>query len=150
MLKNLNDVIRECRSNYDKLEHRGDIHIDSELAFILTKELSKLEPKSKFEIHAFSITLINDNGLRTDLPSSLLWYGATFWELDEALNEYQQTLRELKEFLRENDFSSKDINGYLHNLPSPDEDFSSNIGQATQRFLTQLSSQDMNFFIRCF
>jgi hypothetical protein len=146
VLKNLNDVIRECRSNYDKLEHRGDIHIDSELAFILTKELSKLEPKSKFEIHAFSITLINDNGLRTDLPSSLLWYGATFWELDEALNEYQQTLRELKEFLRENDFSSKDINGYLHNLPSPDEDFSSNIGQATQKFLTQLSSQDMNFF----
>ncbi|NBN51452.1 hypothetical protein GWI96_01375 [Proteus sp. G4380] len=86
MLKNLNDVIHQCRASFDNLNHRSDIHIDSVLALLLKNALAEVEPRSSFEIQPFSILLINENGLRTDLPSSLLWYGATFWELDEALN----------------------------------------------------------------
>lgn len=148
MLKNLNDVIHQCRESFDSLNHRSDIHIDSVLASLLKNALTEVEPRSSFEIQPFSILLINENGLRTDLPSSLLWYGATFWELDEALCEYQQKIKELKEFLKNKEHSNASIKEFLNKLPSEEFNNASRIASDTKSFLGEMDPSDATFFER--
>ncbi|EJF7710451.1 McrB family protein [Providencia sp. PROV230] len=148
MLKNLNDVIHQCRASFDNLNHRSDIHIDSVLALLLKNALAEVEPRSSFEIQPFSILLINENGLRTDLPSSLLWYGATFWELDEALCEYQQKIKELREFLKNKEHSSASIKDFLNKLPSEELNNTTEIANDTKLFLKAMEPSDATLFER--
>lgn len=148
MLKNLNDVIHQCRESFDNLNHRSDIHIDSVLALLLKNALAEVEPRSSFEIQPFSILLINENGLRTDLPSSLLWYGATFWELDEALYEYQQKIKELREFLKNKEHSSSSIRDFLNKLPSEELNNATEIANDTKLFLKAMKPSDATLFER--
>lgn len=148
MLKNLNDVIHQCRESFDNLNHRSDIHIDSVLASLLKNALAEVEPRSSFEIQPFSILLINENGLRTDLPSSLLWYGSAFWELDEALCEYQQKIKELREFLKNKEHSSVSIKEFLNKLPSEELNNASEIANDTKLFLRAMEPSDATLFER--
>lgn len=147
MLKDLSDMIRQCRQKFDSLPHRGDIHMDLELSRLLKGALNQVEKKSSISVKPFSIKIVNEDGLRTDLPSSLLWYGATFWELDEALSEYQKILQSLEEYLKEKKHSSADINSYLKVLPSSPVDYASDIGQDVKGYITNnLSSSEGALF----
>ncbi|MGP2517605.1 AAA family ATPase [Yersinia sp. 2545 StPb PI] len=146
MLKDLGDVIHQCRKSFDALKHCGDIHIDSILASLLKKALLEVEPKSTFNIQPFSILLINENGLRTDLPSSLLWYGATFWELDEALSDHQQELKKLKDFLKKNGHDNSTIKSFLNTLPSNELKYTSSIAKDVELFIGTMQPSDAIFF----
>ncbi|MEZ8029988.1 AAA family ATPase [Enterovibrio norvegicus] len=143
MLKDLNEIIRKCRGAFDALEYTGDIRIDTELARHLDAALQLVESRSSFRVYPYSIQLLNEKNLRTDISSSWLWYGATFWELVEALNEYQNLVRMLKADLKTKGHSSSDINALLKELPSSTFDFSSDIGSDVQTFIgNELSPSD--------
>ena len=147
MLKDLSEVIQRCRDAFDALAHRGDIHIDSTLASLLKEALTQVESNSVFDIQPFSIRLTNAKGLRTDLPSSNLWYGATFWELDKALAEYLNVVKKLTNFLRSKGHTSEAIKNYLKSLPSKTIDYDSEVGRDVNNFIvTELSSEDAVMF----
>ncbi len=147
MLKDLSEIIVKCRSAFDGLEHTGDLHINGEFASLLENTLKTLEPKSTFEIQPFSITLKNEHGLRTDLPSSLLWYGSTFWELELALSEYKGLLAKLKQYLAEKGHTASEIKAFLKTLPSSNYDPSTTIGKEIESFIfNTLSNYDSILF----
>lgn len=118
VLKNLNVLISECRAMFDILPSHSDIYIDAELREILHEALLKVEGSSSFNIRSYAIELINDDGLRTDLPSSWLWYGHAYAELKSALNEYQFLVKEAKVYLKNEGHLNSAIESLLKKFPS--------------------------------
>ncbi|OOF28473.1 McrB family protein [Salinivibrio proteolyticus] len=145
MLKDLNQLIKDCRDHFDSLEHTGDIHIDARLATLLKQEFEAIE-KSKCHIFPFSISLISEDGLRADLPSSLLWYAHAFWPLDEALVAYQQKRDSLRKHLVGKGFSYAEVKAFLKALPSQDLDYSSPIGKEIKAFIDAMNPSDASNF----
>lgn len=146
MLKDLNQLIKDCRDHFDSLEYTGDIHIDEHLATLLKQEFATIESKSECHIFPFSISLISEDGLRAELPSSLLWYAYAFWPLDEALVAYQQTRNDLRNHLTEKGFKSDDVKPFFKKLPSKDLDYSSPIGLEIKSFLDAMDLGDADNF----
>ncbi|WP_206186973.1 AAA family ATPase [Yersinia massiliensis] len=149
MLKDLSLVIDECREFFDNLEYRGDIRINKVFAEALTDTLSEVDAESEYDVRPFSIHQKNKEGLYTNLSSSLLWYGFTFWPLVSALSEYQQKLDELKSQLQSKKHAKDSIDEFFSQLPLKKVDksvYSSPIGKDVQLFINSLSPQDSNFF----
>ncbi|EKO3962958.1 AAA family ATPase [Vibrio fluvialis] len=117
MLKNLNDLIDKCRETFDILPGRADIYLNEELKDLLQKALARAESDSTFLFRDYSIELANNDGLKADIPSTWLWYGYAFHELKDALNGYQNFIRELKEHFKNLGISSKQIDAFLKNFP---------------------------------
>ncbi|WP_299669104.1 AAA family ATPase [uncultured Psychromonas sp.] len=150
MLKDLNQVIQECRATYDALPDKNDVRIDPFLAKLLKKELSEIERKSLFEVSPYSITITTESKLKTDLPSSLLWYAYAFYPLESELTKYQSITNELKAYLKGiPSYTSKDIDSYLKKLPSEHEDFTSPIGIQALKYLKEnLDNDDLQLFLK--
>ena len=149
MLKDLSLVIDECRESFDSLEYRGDIRLNKVFAEALTDALSEVDAESEYDVRPFSIHQKNKEGLYTNLSSSLLWYGFTFWPLVSALSEYQQKLDELKSQLQSKKHTKDSVDKYFSQLPLKKIDksvYSSPIGKDVQLFINSLSPQDSNFF----
>ncbi|WP_272668423.1 McrB family protein [Providencia sp. PROV038] len=148
MLKDLSLTIDECRKSFDNLEYNGDIRIDTTLASLLSKALSDIDTKSTYEVRPFSILQINDEGLRTDLSSSLLWYGGTFWKLVSALEEYQKQLNLLKQMLKNKGHTAEAIENCLKELPyvSKAIDHNDKIGQDINSFVNDMEPNNSKFF----
>lgn len=119
MLKDLNELITRCRNTFDTIPSKSDIFINAELKAILQPALEQAESGSTFELSTYSIRLINNKGLRADIPSSWLWYGYAFRDLKEALNEYRVFVTSLKDYLKKTKgYSTDDINSVLKLCPS--------------------------------
>lgn len=117
MLKDLAQLIATGREVFDALPSNSDIYITDELAPILYEALKLAEPTSEYYIRRYSIELINSDGLRADIPSAWLWYGFAFYELKQALNEYQNCIKQARANLKEKGISSKDIVALLREFP---------------------------------
>ncbi|EJL6411540.1 AAA family ATPase [Vibrio cholerae] len=117
MLKNLNDLIHKCRDIFDILPRRVDIYLNEELRALLQKALIRAEPDSTFQFRDYSIELANSDGLKADIPSTWLWYGYAFHEFKDALNDYQNFIKELKEYFKNLGFNAKQIDTFLKNFP---------------------------------
>jgi len=119
VLKDLNALIQDCRNKFDALPSRTDIQINKTLKALLEPALQHAEPSATFEIHSYSITLINDEGLRADIPSSWLWFGFAFSPLLEALNEYRNFVADTKNALRSQGYATDQIKDLLKTFPLP-------------------------------
>ena len=156
MLKNLNEVIYKCRETFDIFPRRIDIHINEELESLLQKALTKAEPDSTFLFREYSIELANSDGLKADIPSTWLWYGYAFHEFKDALNDYQNFIKDLKEHYRNLGINAKQMDVFLKNFPKEDaldgsnklldilkkyveRNYSSNDQELITTFLTQRS-----------
>lgn len=76
MLKYLSALIVERRNIFDSVSTHGDVLINMDLKELLLNSLKTVETKSQWEIRDYSILVINENGLRAELPSSwlcILW-----------------------------------------------------------------------------
>lgn len=150
MLKDLSDVIQDCRNKFDSLKYTGDILIEPRFAELLKPVLMEIEDKTIFQINKYSIQLTTEKGLRADLASSLFWYGHTFWTLDKALEDYRKTLNDLKSYLKENNTDGEDILGYLKALPSNKADFSSGVGLKVDSFIRDKLDNESGALFRRF
>ena len=148
MLKDLSQIIDECRQRYDALSYNGDIHMDKTLADLIESEFKKVEPKSTFQMNPFSISLKNEDGLKTDLPSSLLWYGHAFWPLSDMLDMYKNVQKEAEEYLKTEGYSSSDIKAFFKQLPSPNADYSAGVGHALNKYISKLPPRDGDLYKR--
>jgi 5-methylcytosine-specific restriction protein B len=116
-LQNLEELIQECRDEYDALPYQSDIKLDSTIAGLLKSALSGLKSKTKNEyaITPFSIESTNSDGLKATVASSALWYGRCFWRLSSQLEEYYGILASMEKKIPSN---SKAKKKYLRLLPS--------------------------------
>ncbi|MFD3248418.1 McrB family protein [Rahnella aquatilis] len=123
MLKDLSALIVKSRNEFNDFASTGDILIDEEFKAILLNSLKEVEPKSDWKIRDYSISVINDNGLRADLPSSCLWYGYSFYELSEALDSYKSLIDNLKKMASLKGIGKSEFDKFLSSLPSEDYRF---------------------------
>lgn len=120
MLKNLEQVIQDCRDAYDQLPYKADIRLSEDIANRLKGSFATVESGSTFYAHPFSIELKTKKGLRADIPSSWLWHGSTFWPLANELNRYKDILELLKQKMVQDGYKNAEIKAYLKALPSSD------------------------------
>ncbi|CAK1931231.1 5-methylcytosine-specific restriction enzyme B [Vibrio crassostreae] len=118
VLKNLNHLIHECRDVFDILPSHSDIYINAELKEILHNALLQAEGSSTFNIRSYAIELTTEDGLRTDLPSSWLWYGHAFSELKLALNEYSLLVKNARAHLKEAGHTKTETDSLLKKFPN--------------------------------
>lgn len=118
MLKDLSQLIDECRSKFDSFPFTSDIEIKPNFAEKLESSFQAIEPNSTFTIYPYSICLINDKGLRADLSSSSLWFGAAYWEFASALHEYKKIIELIKRKLKDSGYLSSELKVLLKLIPS--------------------------------
>ena len=118
MLKDLELIINECRANFEKLSYTSDIELSNTFAEVLKASIQTVESGSVVSVSPFSISIVNKDGLRADVPTSALWYGMQFWPLSEQLEGYKNVLQLLKTKLRETGYSTEQIKKYLKLLPA--------------------------------
>ena len=152
MLEDLEQLVNESREHFDKLSYTGDVRLSAEFARVLERCLQSMESNSTVEILPFSIRLISKAGHRTDLPSSILWYGHTFWRLAKALDQYKDALQRIRRFLKDrHNLSKSDLDTkYLKHFPSPDlRAPDPEIGKAFEEAIFEcLGNNDAEFFIK--
>ncbi|WP_232829926.1 McrB family protein [Rahnella sp. AN3-3W3] len=139
MLKDLSSLIVECRNIFDSVSTHGDVLINMDLKELLLNSLKTVEPKSQWDIRDYSILVINENGLRAELPSSWLWYGYAFCGLSKALNEYKNIIETFKKTALAQDIEAKDLEKLLTNLPS--EQYHK-LGLPSEKLLEKIISED--------
>jgi hypothetical protein len=137
-LENLEELIEECRNQFDSLAYRSDIKLNTQLARVLKDALSSIDKNSEIIISAFSIEFMN-KGLRATVPSSSLWYAKCFWPLSAQLKEYLKILALIKRGLINKKYTTTDLNAYLRTLPS-ERGFAS-IEQIAVDFRTEIDDQ---------
>lgn len=120
MLKDLSQSIDECRSKFDSFSFTSDIEITPILASKLKEAIQVIEPTSSVNIYPYSISITNDNGLRTDLASSSLWFGAAYHEFATDLGQYKLVLDRIKSALKPLGHSTSSIKELLKLMPSAD------------------------------
>jgi 5-methylcytosine-specific restriction protein B len=120
VLKDLSKSIDECRIKFDGFPFTSDIEITPILAEKLKASIQGIEPNSSVNIYPYSIRLTNDKGLRTDLASSSLWFGAAYHEFATYLEQYRVVLETITATLKRLDHLSVDIKALLKLIPSAD------------------------------
>ncbi|GGN84339.1 AAA family ATPase [Shewanella aestuarii] len=120
MLKDLSKSIDECRIKFDEFPFTSDIEITPILAEKLKASIQGIEPNSSVNIYPFSISLTNEKGLRTDLASSSLWFGAAYHEFATYLEQYRVVLETITATLKGLGYSSVNIKSLFKLIPSTD------------------------------
>lgn len=120
MLKDLSQSIDECRSKFDSFSFTSDIEITPILAKKLKEVIQEIEPTSSVTIYPYSISLTNDKGLRADLASSSLWFGAAYHCFATDLEQYKLVLESIKSALKQLGYSSASIKELFKLMPSAD------------------------------
>ncbi|MDE8601473.1 AAA family ATPase [Marinomonas sp. RSW2] len=99
-LQNLEELIHECRDEYDNLPYKSDIELNHPtLAGLLQHALDSVDKKTRHIITPFSIEFLNDDGLRANVSSSALWYGMCFWKLSNQLDVFFNNLSKINDSL---------------------------------------------------
>lgn len=120
VLKDLSQSIDECRSKFDSFSFTSDIEITPILAKKLKEVIQEIEPTSSVTIYPYSISLTNDKGLRADLASSSLWFGAAYHCFATDLEQYKLVLESIKSALKQLGYSSASIKELFKLMPSAD------------------------------
>jgi 5-methylcytosine-specific restriction protein B len=115
-LQNLEELIQECRNEYDALPYKSDIKIDSRLAGLLQSTLDEVDNRTSHVVTPFSIKFTNNKGLTCSVASSALWFGQYFWKLSEQLDKYFDILAEIDARIPSE--LRKDKDELLRQLPS--------------------------------
>lgn len=98
-LLDLDDLITQCKTNYQNIINKGDIHINSELATLLERYL-KTNNDPQINVLPYSIEIINKDNLKALLPSTWLWMANCFWPLVSALEDYQDHFNTIKSMFK--------------------------------------------------
>ncbi|MGO3452449.1 MAG: AAA family ATPase [Marinomonas sp.] len=137
-LQNLEELIQECRDEYDALLNSSDVKLDRRLATLLLDALDRVDARTEHTINPFSIGFINTSRQIANIPSSDLWFGMCFWKLSSQLEEYLDVLTELKNRLN---FSTNEVKSFLGLLPS------SEINTSHHEVAVALRAEIDNFFL---
>ncbi|MEB6666333.1 AAA family ATPase [Acinetobacter vivianii] len=95
-LKNLNDLIEECRQEYNNLPNELDIKITPELRKVLLEVVPDFMTQGGIEVSDYSITYRNSSGLTAILPSRWLWIASVFHQYSDEYFKYMDIVHGAK------------------------------------------------------
>nr|WP_174506096.1 AAA family ATPase [Acinetobacter sp. Marseille-Q1620] len=114
-LVDLNQLISDCRTEYENIPDKKDIKISDRFKDELVHTL-RTKMKGSFEFIDYSITYTNTENLTAIIPSKWLWYASVFYKLAIELSKYTESLTEIrnnakqpKSFLKQFPYDSEPV-----------------------------------------